>query len=88
MLEVLFDYESVIQYEFIPEDQTVNKELYLEIRKWLWDVTIDEKDLKNGKQEISFFYTTMVHHITFQLSESTLTDAALPLWNILFILPL
>ena len=33
MLEVLFDYESVIQYEFIPEDQTVNKELYLEIRK-------------------------------------------------------
>ncbi|GBM16163.1 hypothetical protein AVEN_126434-1 [Araneus ventricosus] len=34
---VFFDYDSVIHYEFIPEGQTVNKELYLEILKRLRD---------------------------------------------------
>ncbi|GBL97763.1 hypothetical protein AVEN_1278-1 [Araneus ventricosus] len=33
MLEFFLDYDSVIHYEFIPEGQTVNKELYLEILK-------------------------------------------------------
>ncbi|GBN56533.1 hypothetical protein AVEN_206886-1 [Araneus ventricosus] len=37
MLEVFFDYDSVIHYEFIPEGQTVNKELYVEILKRLRD---------------------------------------------------
>ncbi|GBO02352.1 hypothetical protein AVEN_108878-1 [Araneus ventricosus] len=37
MLEVFFDYDSVIHYEFIPEGQTVTKELYLEILKRLRD---------------------------------------------------
>ncbi|GBM12893.1 hypothetical protein AVEN_114971-1 [Araneus ventricosus] len=37
MLEVFFDYDSVIHYEFIPGGQTVNKELYLEILKRLRD---------------------------------------------------
>ncbi|GBN89743.1 hypothetical protein AVEN_128688-1 [Araneus ventricosus] len=37
MLEVFFDYDSVIHYEIIPECQTVNKELYLEILKRLRD---------------------------------------------------
>ncbi|GBL93422.1 hypothetical protein AVEN_219528-1 [Araneus ventricosus] len=37
MLEVFFDYDSVIHSEFIPEGQTVNKELYLEILKRLRD---------------------------------------------------
>ncbi|GBL90722.1 hypothetical protein AVEN_219377-1 [Araneus ventricosus] len=37
MLEVFSDYDSVIHYEFTPEDQTVNKELYLEILKRLRD---------------------------------------------------
>ncbi|GBO12730.1 hypothetical protein AVEN_75816-1 [Araneus ventricosus] len=32
-----FYYDSVIHYEFIPEGQTVNKELYLEILKGLRD---------------------------------------------------
>ncbi|GBM34385.1 hypothetical protein AVEN_219081-1 [Araneus ventricosus] len=32
-----FDYDSVIHYGFIPEGQTVNKELYLEILKRLRD---------------------------------------------------
>ncbi|GBM99113.1 hypothetical protein AVEN_60459-1 [Araneus ventricosus] len=36
-MEVFFDYDSVIHYEFIPEGQTVNKELYLEILKRLGD---------------------------------------------------
>lgn len=31
MLEVPFDYNGVIHYELIPEDQIVNKEYYLEI---------------------------------------------------------
>ncbi|GBN31099.1 hypothetical protein AVEN_48528-1 [Araneus ventricosus] len=34
---VFFDYDSVIHYEFIPEGQTVNKELYMEILKRLRD---------------------------------------------------
>ncbi|GBO02642.1 hypothetical protein AVEN_231878-1 [Araneus ventricosus] len=34
---VSFDYDSVIHYEFIPEGQTVNEELYLEILKRLRD---------------------------------------------------
>ncbi|GBL84997.1 Mariner Mos1 transposase [Araneus ventricosus] len=37
LLEVFFDYDSVIHYEFIPEGQTVNKELYLGIFKRLRD---------------------------------------------------
>ncbi|GBO18478.1 hypothetical protein AVEN_231257-1 [Araneus ventricosus] len=37
MLELFFDDDSVIHYEFIPEGQTVNKELYLEILKRLRD---------------------------------------------------
>ncbi|GBN56425.1 hypothetical protein AVEN_260882-1 [Araneus ventricosus] len=37
MLEVFSDYKSVIHYEFIPEGQTVNKKLYLEILKRLRD---------------------------------------------------
>ncbi|GBN04599.1 hypothetical protein AVEN_148590-1 [Araneus ventricosus] len=37
MLEVFFDYDSVIHYEFIPKGQTVNKELYLEILERLRD---------------------------------------------------
>ncbi|GBM48584.1 hypothetical protein AVEN_99017-1 [Araneus ventricosus] len=39
MLEVFFDYDSVIHYEFISEGQTVNKELYLEILKRLRDAS-------------------------------------------------
>ncbi|GBN03939.1 hypothetical protein AVEN_215441-1 [Araneus ventricosus] len=38
MVEIFFNYDSVIQYEFIPEGQTVNKEFYLEILKRLRDV--------------------------------------------------
>ncbi|GBM08018.1 Histone-lysine N-methyltransferase SETMAR [Araneus ventricosus] len=34
---VFFDYDYVIHYEFIPEGQTVNKDLYLEILKQLRD---------------------------------------------------
>lgn len=30
-----FHYKGIIHYEFIPESQTINKELYLEILKWL-----------------------------------------------------
>ncbi|GBO20057.1 Mariner Mos1 transposase [Araneus ventricosus] len=37
MLEVFFDYDSVIHYEFISECQTVNKEPYPEILKRLRD---------------------------------------------------
>ncbi|GBN15575.1 hypothetical protein AVEN_250483-1 [Araneus ventricosus] len=37
MLEIFFDYDSVIHYEFIPEGQTFNKELYLEILRQLRD---------------------------------------------------
>ncbi|GBL87788.1 Histone-lysine N-methyltransferase SETMAR [Araneus ventricosus] len=37
MLEVFFDYDRVIHYEFIPGGQTINKELYLEILKRLRD---------------------------------------------------
>ncbi|GBN45923.1 hypothetical protein AVEN_120672-1 [Araneus ventricosus] len=48
--------------EFIPEGQSVNKELYLEILKRLRD-GIRRKRPKNGQQTIGFFYTTMLHHI-------------------------
>lgn len=37
MLEVFFDHKGLIHYEFIPEGQTVNKELYLEILRRLRD---------------------------------------------------
>lgn len=38
VLEVFFHYKGIIHYEFISEVQTINKKLYLDILKWLWDV--------------------------------------------------
>lgn len=74
MVEVLFNYEGVIHYKFIPGGQTVNKELYLQICK----MQSDENHLKNGQQMIGFFYMTMLHHITLCLWKSILPGTVLP----------
>ena len=37
MLEVFFDSQGIVHYEFIPEGRTVNKEMYVEILRRLRD---------------------------------------------------
>ena len=35
MLNVFFDFNGIVHHEFLPRDQTVNKEYYLEVQRRL-----------------------------------------------------
>lgn len=56
MLKMFLDYEDVIHNEFILEGQTVNKGLYLDILKWLWDA-VRWKQTCNWPIPWFFFFT-------------------------------
>jgi hypothetical protein len=56
MLILFFDYEGVVQHEFIPQDQTVNKEFYLEVLRRLRE-SIRKKTPESWKAKCS-----MLHH--------------------------
>ncbi|GBO07502.1 Mariner Mos1 transposase [Araneus ventricosus] len=62
MLEVFFDYDSVIHYEFITEGQTVIKELYLEILKRLRDAIRRKRPEKWATNECFLLHDNALPH--------------------------
>ncbi|GBL89255.1 hypothetical protein AVEN_225799-1 [Araneus ventricosus] len=85
MSEVFFDYDSVTHYEFIPEGQTVNKELYLEILKRLRDAIRRKRPEKWTTNDWFLLHDNAPPHRA--LIETKYLARQLTLWNTLLILP-
>ncbi|GBM54149.1 hypothetical protein AVEN_67258-1 [Araneus ventricosus] len=62
MVEVFFDYDSDIHCEFIPDDKTVNKELYLEILKRLRDAIRRKRPEKWGTNDCFLLHDNAPPH--------------------------
>jgi hypothetical protein len=71
MLIIFFDYEGVVRHEFVPQDQTVNKEIYLEVIRLLPE-SIRKKRPESWKAK-----RWMLHH------ENALAHLSLLVWDFL-----
>ncbi|GBN31020.1 Mariner Mos1 transposase [Araneus ventricosus] len=63
MLKVFIDYDSVIHYEFIPEGETVNKELYLEVFKRLRDAIRRKQPEKWATNDWFLLHDNAISHL-------------------------
>jgi hypothetical protein len=61
-LEVFFDAQGLIYYEFIPEGHIVNKEMYVKILCCL-RMQCEGHNWKNGRETAWFYCRTMHLHI-------------------------
>ena len=57
MLIIFFDCEGVVNYEFAPRGQTINKEYYVEVLKRLRDAV--KKSNRVSGQAVTGFFTTL-----------------------------
>jgi hypothetical protein len=65
---------GLINYKFIPQGRTVNKEMYIEILYHLRDAA-EANIQKNGHEMADFFCTTTQLHSGHRMSKCTLSNS-------------